>query len=114
MTDLGKGDVVAAVQDLDVPARWTGHGEYHVRVGQRAIVVEVRQPCGFCTRCGHKPDLVGLRLEEYPLVRGVLWCPCEWRKIGGSEADTVAQFAGYLKTEILTPGAFRRLIEKVR
>ena len=45
----------------------------------------------------------------------MLWCPCEWRKIGGSETDTVAQFAGYLKTTpTLAPGAFKRLIEKVR
>ena len=106
MTDLGKGDVVAAVHDLDVPARWTdGHGPYAVRRGQRAIVAEVRICRGLCTQCGARPGgVAGLRLEEYPLASFVMWCPCEWRKLGGSLDEHVAQFASHLvKRRELSP-----------
>jgi hypothetical protein len=96
--DLGRGDVVAALHDLNVPARWTGgHGPYAVRQGQRAIVDEVRICTGLCTQCGARPGgVVGLRLVEYPLAPWVMWCPCEWRKVGGGKAETIEQFAGYL------------------
>lgn len=97
-TDLGKGDVVAAVSDLSVIGAWTATGRpYVVKAGQRAIVAETVHTAGACcTVCGRPPHLVGLKLEEYPLRPGVLFCPCEWRKIGGSEAETVARFAHHL------------------
>jgi hypothetical protein len=113
MTDLGKGDVVAAVHDVSVAGVWTGHGDYNIKAGQRAIVEEVRQCLGTCTGCSHKPAVIGIRLVEYPLERWVLWCPCEWRRIGGSEADHVARFAGYLKPKpVLAQAALKRLFER--
>lgn len=96
MTDLGKGDVVAAVSDMRVSSMWTGRGPYHIKTGDRAIVAEVVNNHGFCTACGTPHDLVGLKLEEYPLRDGVLFCPCEWRKIGPGAAETVARFAHHL------------------
>lgn len=115
--DLGNRDVVEAVHDVDVPARWTGgNGAYAIRRGQRATVIEVRSCHGRCTDCGCQGGIFGLRLAEFPLAPYVLWCPCEWRKIGGSQADTVAQFAGHLGApkERKPSGPFRRFIEKVR
>jgi hypothetical protein len=118
--DLGKDDVVEAINDMQVAALWTppGVGDYQIAAGQRAIVVEVMYAAGFCTRCGHQPDAAGLVLAEYPLIARVRWCPCEWKKIGGSKADHVSQFAQHLKgvpvraIPILTPDkrVFRRLI----
>jgi hypothetical protein len=113
--DLGKGDVVEAIHDVDVHPRWTdGHGFYAVRQGQRAIVEEVRSCHGYCTDCGQRAGLVGLRLVEYPLAPFVLWCPCEWRKIGGSIDEHVAQFKAHLGAPAPAVGPFRRFIEKVR
>lgn len=98
MTDLGKGDVVVAVSDMSVNSMWTtGPGPYHIKTGDRAIVAEIVRTNGWCTGCGNKPaNEVGLKLEEYPLRPGVFFCPCEWRKIGPSEAETVARFAHHL------------------
>lgn len=98
MTDIGKGDVVAAVASMSISGMWTASGRsYSVKAGQRAIVAEVVKAGGVCTACGAPPDLTGLLLEEYPLKQGVLFCPCEWRKVGGGEEEHVAQFAHHLK-----------------
>ena len=95
--DLGKGDVVEAAKDIYVDADFTGPGwVYDIKAGQRAIVSEVRKAAGFCDSCGPRRDLVGFRLQEYPLAEHVLWCPCEWKKIGGGRADTIAKFAQHL------------------
>jgi hypothetical protein len=117
--DLGKDDVVEAIGDMHVVALWTapGMGDYQIDAGQRATVVEVRCVAGYCTRCGHQPDAAGLVLAEYPLIDRVRWCPCEWKKIGGSQADHVSQFAQHLRgvpapLPILAPDkrVFRRLV----
>jgi hypothetical protein len=96
-TDLGKGDVVVAVHAMSVNGRWTPHGgAYHIAAGDRAIVEEVTDCRGVCTECGCKPGLIGLKLVEYPLKRHVRWCPCEWKKLGPGQEETVAKFAHHL------------------
>lgn len=95
--DIGKGDVVVARSNLAVGCQWTapGRGDYHIQAGQRAVVEAVRKARGTCSNCTCT-DLSGLRLVEYPLVEYAMWCPCEWKKLGGSQADTVAQFSAAL------------------
>ncbi len=98
MTDIGKGDVVAAIHDMSVSVFWAapGHGPYVIAAGQRAIVAEVCHAGQVCTGCGATNNLTGLILEEYPMRPCVAWCPCEWKKLGPSQDETVAQFAKHL------------------
>ena len=99
-TDIGKGDVVAALRDMSVGPRWIPYGSgvgYQIKAGQRAIVAGIVTAAAYCTECGHDNRRVGLVLEEYPLAQHVYWCPCEWKKLGPGQAETVALFAGALK-----------------
>jgi hypothetical protein len=116
MTDIGKGDVVAATRRIVVSAVLTANkGGYLIEPGTRAIVAgftDGRE--SMCPECGDR-HAAGLLLEQYPLIHRVAWCQCEWRKIGGSRSDHVGWFEGYLKTTpIIPPGALERLFDQPR
>lgn len=87
-TDIGKGDVVVAVYNMK---------QHGVLAGDRDIVAQVVDGIGICRHCAQAKTR-GLILEKHPLTqRGAwAWCLCGWRKVGGSQADTVALFAPYL------------------
>ncbi len=80
--DIGPGDVVEAVIN-DGP----------VKVGDRTTVVEISIFSNYTTCiCGLSG--VGMRLRDFELPNPTWrWCPCGWRKIGGSRADIVRRFA---------------------
>lgn len=98
MDDLGPGDVVEATHNV---YRTEGvHAALVAVPGDRAVVVGIinrnsHQVCGFCQT---SPPIALLLDEPYPGI-GRGWCPCGWRKIGGSREDTVRQFANDLDTE---------------
>jgi hypothetical protein len=115
MSDIGKYDVVAAVrQRLVVPAFTPGRGCYIIMPGMRATVAGLTEPRpNFCDTCG-AVEGPGLVLEEYPLIPGLSWCKCEWKRIGGSQGDHVAWFEVYVKPKpvpaaLAKPGILRRL-----
>ena len=82
MSDIGPGDVVE---------RLTDHRYGLVKAGERFVVERIGTATGRCPACR---DAACLHL------RGVLpspgrdgWSPCKWKKIGGSQADTIRTFA---------------------
>lgn len=88
--ELGKGDVVVATTDQEPFPPWY---EYHVTKGDRGIVsavVTVRTRGVPGCLCGSP---FGLKVEPFSLLDDLAWCACQWRKIGGSQADTVRRFA---------------------
>lgn len=104
MTDIGPWDVVEAIKDMSITAPMTGgRGPYVIARGQRATVEKlITERSSICAVCGDTKG-PGLLLVEYPLGQGIAWCPCEWRKIGGSQADHVRWFAEYLKAKPVVP-----------
>lgn len=114
MTDIGKGDVVEAIRKRIVGTNFVpgNRGIYLILPGQRAIVAGFSDPRpNFCDMCGetHGP---GMLLEQYPLIQGLSWCHCEWKRVGGSKDDHVGWFADYLKEKpavVVPKGLFRRL-----
>jgi hypothetical protein len=113
MSDIGKGDVVQAIRQRIVGADWTpGRGVYIIFPGTRAIVAGFTDPKpNFCDQCG-PVEGPGLLLEQYPLVPGLSWCDCEWKRVGGSKDDHVGWFAEYVKPKppvLAKPGVLRRL-----
>jgi hypothetical protein len=100
--DLGKDDVVEAVRDL--VGEVAGH-RIEVRRGDRATVVRVRSSTWLICPCDGP---FGLVLQEYPLPEAYgstwQWCACGWRKVGGSQADTVRRFVEELnRAPVLEP-----------
>lgn len=89
--EIGPGDVVEATRDL--PAQFGDTVICVAPKGARAVVLGVSGP-GWCN-C--RPDCCGLDLEGWPLPRHMHWCPCGWRKVGGSQVDTVRQFEDALR-----------------
>lgn len=94
--DIGVGDVVSAVRsERRLRTGW-------VVAGQRQVVLAIavgrsNQPCGFCGQPFQGRALLALDLDPQGYGN---WCPCGWRKIGGSRSDTVRRFAEDLN---LTP-----------
>ena len=114
MSDIGKGDVVVAIrQRLVGPAFTPERRCYVIMPGQRAIVSGFTDPRpNFCDQCGETSG-PGLLLEQYPLIEGLSWCHCEWKRFGGSKDDHMAWFKSYTEEKppvpVLKPGLFRRL-----
>jgi hypothetical protein len=114
MTDIGKGDVVASVRGRIVGWGLTpGRVPYLIRPGDRAIVAGFADPKpNLCDMCG-RVEGPGILLEEYPLIQGLSWCHCEWKRVGGSQSDHVGFFAEYVKPKPapvqLGGGILRRL-----
>lgn len=93
-SELGRGDVVCAIRDESAG----GGCPLAIKSGDRVVVLEVRAlPNPGCLPCGICHDLpergLALDLPFDPDESWGLWCPCNWRKIGGSRADTVRRFA---------------------
>lgn len=114
MTDIGKGDVVRAIrQRLVGPAFIPSRRCYVIMPGQRAIVAGFTDPRpNFCDQCGETAG-PGMLLEEYPLIQGLSWCHCEWKRVGGSKDDHMKWFAEYVRdpkpVPALPKSIFRRL-----
>jgi hypothetical protein len=114
MTDIGPGDVVAAKTAMSISKSFTPGGTgYEIAQGARAIVLSVNdrhEGVSTCATCGDNCG-PGLDLVEYPLIAGVSWCECEWRKIGRGKDAIVAQFAHYLKQDapVMTAETLRKL-----
>ena len=89
--DIGPGDVVEAVRDV-VGVDRQGVG-FWISKGFRRVVSAVglsgADPHQGCFSCGETKRFVQL---ENALEGEWLWCLCGFRKIGGSQADTVARF----------------------
>lgn len=97
-TDIGPGDVVSA----RAPATYN---DAPIPPGTRTVVVALG-PDGqrtepHCCKLARRPDR-GLVLKDFPMGDDSTWCPCVWRKIGGSQADTVARFRESLN--VRSPG----------
>ena len=94
--DLGPGDVVEAVYDICS----RGRRDCLARKGFRTLVEEVvtRVSPDACVACGTSPE-VALVLVGVDAGPGHGWCPCGWKKIGGSKDQTVSLFAGHLNTK---------------
>ena len=90
MADIGLGDVVEAIYDF---------AYFGVSMGERHAVSEIVPNSGQCSECGGR-DNDAFLLEAAPLFGAwVSWCPCGWRKIGGSKSDTIRQFENDLNTD---------------
>lgn len=89
--DIGPGDVVEAVK------RMIGDrtNRPYVSVGQRAVVRSLLTTPPACRAC---------KGEESYILEGIssnlLFCVCGWRKIGGSQADTIRRFAEDLNVRL--------------
>lgn len=82
--DIGPGDVVEA---------WGIPGNI-IPDGTRAIVTEIGPEPDFVGHQCHLAWARGLKLLEFPTSDpNIYWCPCVWRKVGGSRSDTVHHFA---------------------
>lgn len=92
---IGPGDVVEAVDPFGV-RRWPH--------GLRFTVLEVFGPTSECScasrgTLSHQEPHGGLGLWEIP----GRWCIYDFRKIGGSRADTMRQFSEVLNTKAPAP-----------
>jgi hypothetical protein len=81
--DIGPGDVVEALHGAHTRNWW--------EAGDRAVVTAIhpsrKLPCGACGQ--YSPGFNSTaRAPQY-----WLHCLCGWRKIGGSQAQTVSRFA---------------------
>lgn len=98
MTDgtIQPGDVVEAVRDIRRRQDGGPLLEIAVPKGTRAVVRGLLSLPWLCTYCGSSDGLDVGRLRPSAL--------CAWRKIGGSQADTVRRFAEDLAvSKPLTP-----------
>lgn len=95
-TDIGPGDVVEAIRDI---RRRVNNGpllEITVAKGERHVVLAVAAFRLFgCTYCGGF-DAIDVGLSGAA-------CICGWKKIGGSEADTLRLFAEDLNAAPVEP-----------
>lgn len=110
-TDIGPGDCVEAKIEMWISKAWTAPGQdgYVIHPGTRTVVVDLSpKRHSICSTCGVR-DQPGLLLTDYPLMPYVAFCPCEWRKIGGSKGEHVKQFAEYLRER--DAESIRRLVE---
>lgn len=91
--DIGPSDVVECIKDIS-----SNRGPYEVPLGSRATVLEtvrIERSERPCQLCGNATN--GFRLVEYPTPIQWIWCPCAWRKVGGSLEDTVRLFEAYTR-----------------
>jgi len=95
VSEIGVGDVLEARCDIAA----FGGGPAVVHKGDRATVIAIHDMHRLDHICMLVRRPLGVSLREFPQrTPNAYWCPCRWKKIGGSRADTVRRFA-----EDLTP-----------
>lgn len=80
MTDIGIGDVVEATSDMP---------DSGVSKGDRDIVRALWVGEGICRGCGEFSGKGLVLAGHEPAGGAVSWHTCGWRKVGGSQADTI-------------------------
>lgn len=92
---ISPGDVVAATRSFG-PEPFMN---YRIEAGTRSTVIQVfafEAIDADTAKCG---CAFGFWLEDYSLSINTSFCGCNWRKIGGSRADTMRLFAQPFSTK---------------